>query len=182
MQRKLFDLNAHRKDTELNATQWSTAKRHLLPLCMRPRQASRAPHTHVPRANITRVPCQEHGADRSSCADRPEPLELLLEDELDARDDLDVQRARRAPRRAWSPHLCGRHWGRGWLPSHPRHGLDHLAHLRQLHRNPTTFPARLPRRITRTAPEQLCQDSSLHNATDGHGLSFSTPTVGRWVC
>ena len=119
----------------------------------------------MPRAVIARVPRGAHGGDRGTCADRSEPLEVLLEDELDARDDLVVQRARGAARRACRPHLCGRHWGRGWLPSHPRHGLDHLAHLRQLHCTPTTFPARLPRRITRTAPEQVCWGSSLHKAT-----------------
>ena len=119
----------------------------------------------MPRACIARVACQAHGGDRISRAERSDALELLLDDELDERADLDVQRARRALRRAWRPDLRGRHWGRGWLASHPRHGLDHLAHLRQLHRTPTTFPARLPRRITRTAPEQVCWGSSLHKAT-----------------
>ena len=44
----------------------------------------------MPRAYIARVPCQPHDADRSSSAHGPEPLELLLDDELDARADLDV--------------------------------------------------------------------------------------------
>ena len=93
-----------------------------------------ARHTHMPRAHIARVPCQAHGAGRGNRADRSEPLELLLDDELDERDDLHVHRARRAPRRAWRPDLRGRVWVRGWLLRHPRDGGSHPAHCQQLQR------------------------------------------------
>ena len=58
-----------------------------------------ARHTHMPRACIARVACQAHGGDRVSRADDSEALKLLLDDEVDERLDLDVQRARRARRR-----------------------------------------------------------------------------------
>ena len=90
--------------------------------------------THMPRAYFARVPCPSHGAGRGSRAHRWEPLELLLDDELDERVDLHVHRARRAPRRGWRPDLRGRDWVRGWLPSHPRDGFSHPAHCRQLQR------------------------------------------------
>ena len=65
-----------------------------------PRATSRQPrHTHMRRAGIARVQCQERGGDRGSRADRSAALELLLDDEVDERVDLGVHRASRARRR-----------------------------------------------------------------------------------